>query len=116
MVATTELPGAAGELGDELVCAIELARLAGIEVMKVRGGGDLGVEMKMGDEPVTVADKRASDLIMAALATRFPADPVVSEEAAMPDSILATSNAGRLWLIDPIDGTKDFIKGTDGFA
>jgi 3'(2'), 5'-bisphosphate nucleotidase len=111
-VAVTNLPGARGELGAELVAAIELAHAAGIEVMKLRGG-ELDVEMKAGNEPVTIADKRASELIVEGLAQRFPHDPVVSEEVPSAE---ATLRSPRLWLIDPIDGTKDFIRGSDGFS
>jgi 3'(2'), 5'-bisphosphate nucleotidase len=111
-VAVTNLPGIDGELGAELAVAIDLARAAGVEVMKLRGG-ELGVEMKLGDEPVTIADKLANELIVNALAQRFPHDPVVSEE--LP-SIEATLRAPKLWLVDPIDGTKDFIRGSDGFS
>lgn len=111
MAVTSNFPGTQGELGTELVAALELARAAGALVMKYRGG-ELDIEMKAGDEPVTIADKAASDLIMAGLASRF-ADPIVSEEAVVADGILASP---RLWLIDPIDGTKDFIRGSDGFA
>jgi 3'(2'), 5'-bisphosphate nucleotidase len=102
---------AATELADELAAAIELARTAGAEVLTLRGG-ELGVEMKSGNEPVTIADKRASDIIVTGLRARF-ADPVVSEEAAIADGALT---AARLWLVDPIDGTKDFIRGEDGYA
>ncbi len=94
----------------ELAAALELARAAGDEVLKLRGG-ELGVEMKPGDEPVTVADKRASDLIVHGLAARFPSDPVISEEAQFTGLAPA-----RMWLVDPIDGTKDFIRGSDGFS
>ncbi|MGE5186689.1 MAG: 3'(2'),5'-bisphosphate nucleotidase CysQ family protein [Acidobacteriota bacterium] len=94
----------------ELDAALELARAAGELVMKLRGG-ELAVEMKPGDEPVTVADKRASQLIVDGLHARFPADPVISEEA--PGQTLVPA---RMWLVDPIDGTKDFIRGSDGFS
>ncbi len=107
-----KLPGEEGELGRELRAAVDLARAAGAEVLALRGG-ELGVEMKLGNEPVTIADKRASELIVAGLAARFPADPVISEELA--DSTRALG-AARVWMVDPIDGTKDFIRGTDGFA
>jgi 3'(2'), 5'-bisphosphate nucleotidase len=96
----------------ELARAIELARLAGAEVLRMQRG-ELGVEMKPGDEPVTIADRRASELIVAGLAASFPDDPVISEELApAPDAL----GAPRLWLIDPIDGTKDFIRGEDGYS
>lgn len=111
----TDLPGTRGELGSELIAALELARAAGVEVMKFRGG-ELGVEMKVGDEPVTLADKRASELIVAGLRERFPDDIVISEELAIGDGELAYATSSRAWLIDPIDGTKDFIRGSDGFS
>lgn len=96
----------------ELDVALALAREAGLEVVRLRKAG-LDVEMKLGDEPVTAADRRASELILAGLAEAFPADPVISEEAPPPPGALA---ADRKWFVDPIDGTKDFIRGTDGFA
>lgn len=106
------LPGETGPYGRELVCAIALARTAGTEVVRLRTG-DLVVDMKPGDEPVTVADRRASEIIVAGLASAFPDDPVISEELPSSSGMLAPS---RLWLVDPIDGTKDFIRGGDGFA
>ncbi|MBA3457055.1 MAG: 3'(2'),5'-bisphosphate nucleotidase CysQ [Deltaproteobacteria bacterium] len=92
--------------------AIELARIAGTEVVRLRTG-ELVVDMKPGDEPVTAADRRASELIVAGLAAAFPGDPIISEELPSSASMLDTP---RVWLIDPIDGTKDFIRGGDGFA
>jgi 3'(2'), 5'-bisphosphate nucleotidase len=111
-VPVTNLPGLDGPLGSELAVALDLARAAGKLVMQFRGG-ELGVEMKGGDEPVTVADKRANQLIVDGLAKRFPRDPVVSEELPAAE---ATLRAPRLWLVDPIDGTKDFIRGSEGFS
>ena len=96
----------------ELDVALALAREAGAEVVRMRPG-DLGVEMKPGDEPVTLADKRASELITAGLARAFVDDPIISEEAPPPPGALG---APRAWFIDPIDGTKDFIRGGDGFS
>ena len=99
-------------LGEELACALDLARRAGDLVRRLQGG-ELGVEMKPGDEPVSIADRRASELIVAGLAAAFPGDPVISEE--LPPAPGAFG-APRLWLVDPIDGTKDFIRGEDGYA
>ena len=101
------------QLSRELETALSLAREAGAEVVSIRDAGGLGIEMKPGDEPVTIADKRASELILEGLARAFPGDLVISEEAEPPPGALA---ADRKWFIDPIDGTKDFIRGTDGFA
>lgn len=105
-------PGDHGAYGRELVRAMELARIAGTEVVHLRNGG-LTVEMKPGDEPVTVADRRASELIVEGLVAAFPADALISEELPTAEGALA---APRVWLVDPIDGTKDFIRGGDGFA
>jgi 3'(2'), 5'-bisphosphate nucleotidase len=98
------------ELERELAAALMIARAAGDEVLRMRGG-ELGVEMKPGDEPVTLADKHANELIVNALASRFPGELIISEEA--PPEALAPE---RMWLVDPIDGTKDFIRGADGFS
>ncbi len=96
----------------ELARAIELARLAGSEVMRMQRG-ELQVEMKPGDEPVTAADRRASEMIVAGLAASFPGDPIISEELVPEPGALG---APRFWLVDPIDGTKDFIRGEDGYS
>ena len=96
----------------ELATAIELARLAGAEAARMQRG-ELGIEMKPGDEPVTLADRRASELIVAGLAAAFPSDPIISEELPPAPGALG---APRFWLVDPIDGTKDFIRGEDGYS
>ena len=99
----------------EIEIASQLARAAGALAVGIRDRGPaaLGVEHKAGDEPVTVADRAASDLIVAGLRAAFPDDCVVSEEST---DDLARLTAARVWYVDPIDGTKDFIRGSDGFA
>jgi 3'(2'), 5'-bisphosphate nucleotidase len=104
---------AAAELRRELGVAMELARKAGAEVWRVQRGGELGVELKAGDEPVTIADRLSSEMIVDGLTRAFPGDPLISEELPAAPGALGSS---RLWLIDPIDGTKDFIGGYDGYA
>lgn len=100
---------------DELQCAAELARTAGALVVAIRDRGHEALEVasKAGDEPVTVADHAASELVVSGLRRRFPDDIVVSEELPADDARLT---AERVWYVDPIDGTKDFIRGEDGFA
>ena len=100
-------------LARELEVALELAKQAGVEALRIQRGGELGVEMKPGNEPVTVADRRASELIVAGLAESFPRDPIISEELPPAPGALG---APRYWLVDPIDGTKDFIRGEDGYS
>ena len=96
----------------EIEIASRLAREAGALIMRYRDG-DLKVELKEGDEPVTIADRRSSDLIVAGLKRHFPDDVIISEENA---DNLRRLEARRVWYIDPIDGTKDFIRGEDGFC
>jgi 3'(2'), 5'-bisphosphate nucleotidase len=107
------LPGLDSGLGRELEVAMRLAREAGAIVLEVRTSADLNVELKAGDEPVTIADKRSSELVMRGLHDAFPDDVVISEES---DDDLARLTAKRVWYIDPIDGTKDFIAGRPGFS
>ncbi len=101
-----------GEYARELEVAGRLSRSAGGLAMGYRGG-DLEIQLKPGDEPVTVADKKASDLIVGGLQAAFPNDVVISEENADDPQRLT---AKRVWYVDPIDGTKDFIRGEDGFC
>jgi 3'(2'), 5'-bisphosphate nucleotidase len=73
----------------------------------------LQIERKPGDEPVTDADRAASELIVQRLRQAFPADAILSEE--LPDDG-ARFRESRVWMVDPIDGTRDFINGDTGFA
>ena len=99
-------------LDRELATAFALTREAGAEVLAMQRG-TLNVEMKPGDEPVTLADRRGSEIIVGGLAKAFPDDPVISEEAPPPPGAQAGS---RLWLVDPIDGTTNFMHAMPHFA
>ncbi len=75
----------------------------------------MDVDRKAGDEPVTRADREASDVILAGLGREFPCDIFISEEA--PDDPRRLRDPGaRIWFIDPLDGTNDFIRGRVGFS
>ena len=73
------------------------------------------VEAKTDGSPVTAADRAAERIIVEALSTLTPDIPVVAEEAmaagAMPDV-----SAGRFWLVDPLDGTREFVKRNGEFT
>jgi 3'(2'), 5'-bisphosphate nucleotidase len=109
-----KLPGLFGRLGKELLLALDLARDVGGEVLRMRAG-ELGVEMKAGNEPVTKADRVASEIIVKGIRAQFPDDAIISEELPQLPATL-DAKAARMWLVDPIDGTKDYIKGWDGFS
>ncbi|MCU1279984.1 MAG: inositol monophosphatase [bacterium] len=96
----------------ELDTAIDLARSAGAIIRGLHGSG-IAVDTKADDSPVTQADREANALIVAALTFAFPGDGLLSEELPDDGSRLVRP---RVWMIDPLDGTKDFIRGRDGFA
>lgn len=89
-----------------------LARRAGDLVVAIRNEGFV-VDYKLGEEPVTRADREASGLVVGGLSAAFPSDVVISEELEVDP---ARTTAERVWYVDPIDGTRDFIRGDDGFA
>ncbi len=76
---------------------------------------DLAVERKADSSPVTEADRRAEDLILARLARLFPKIPTISEEAAENGGVPKAAPA-RFFLIDPLDGTKGFVRGAESFT
>jgi 3'(2'), 5'-bisphosphate nucleotidase len=96
----------------ELEAALDIAGQAAKLVLRHRAAG-LIVDSKPGDEPVTDADHAANTLIVDHLRATFPADVVLSEE--IPDDRSRLGQA-RVWMVDPIDGTRDFILGDTGFA
>jgi 3'(2'), 5'-bisphosphate nucleotidase len=100
----------------QLLAAITgIARRAGQEILEVYGGGEILATAKADDSPLTVADLRAHRLIEDALQALTPEIPVLSEEAAdMPYS--ERSRWPRYWLVDPLDGTKEFISRNGQFT
>jgi 3'(2'), 5'-bisphosphate nucleotidase len=102
-----------GEFERELRECVELARRAG-EAALAFYGKPIRVEHKGEfDEPVTQADRAVNELIVRHLRESFPEDGVLAEESA--DTAERLSRA-RVWMIDPVDGTKGFIAGTGDFA
>ncbi|RMG46368.1 MAG: 3'(2'),5'-bisphosphate nucleotidase CysQ [Acidobacteria bacterium] len=97
---------------EELALSVSLARQAGREIMRWFGGS-FAVERKSDDSLVTPADHAADELIRAGIAAKFPADAILSEETA--DDVVRLSSE-RLWLVDPLDGTKHFAAGRKEFA
>lgn len=92
---------------------IPLIREAGRVVMDVYGSA-FDVETKGDDSPVTEADRRAEAVILAGLRALTPTIPVVAEEAAAAGEIPDVSTC--FWLVDPVDGTKEFISRNGEFT
>jgi 3'(2'), 5'-bisphosphate nucleotidase len=93
--------------------AAGLARQAAEAVMAVRAAG-FAVERKRDFSPVTAADRIAEALIADGLRDGAPDIPVVAEEAV--EAAPMGAPAGRFWLVDPLDGTREFAAGLDHFA
>jgi 3'(2'), 5'-bisphosphate nucleotidase len=93
---------------------LEIARQAA-EVVREIYEGAYDVEMKGPDDPVTTADKRANQIICDALRQAFPACPVVAEESE-PTAYGDYRRAERFFLVDPVDGTREFVKRTGEFV
>lgn len=74
---------------------------------------NVSVSIKSGNEPVTEADHAANDFIMENLEKTFPEDLIISEERADNPERL---RAKRFWLVDPLDGTKEFLARNGEFS
>ncbi len=98
-----------------LAIAIESAKKSGVEVMKHYHRGDYTSELKYDNSPVTSADIAANDVLMAQLKTLTPDIPIISEEVGSFD-IEQRKHWQKYWLLDPIDGTGEFILGSGDFA
>jgi myo-inositol-1(or 4)-monophosphatase len=103
-------------LSEDLQYVTELARAAGALVLENYGKVDR--LLKRHSEAVTDADRASQKLIAAGLKRRFPNDGIVGEENDTGDAITfeVTNPKGRNWVIDPIDGTNNFIAGLSAFA
>jgi len=101
-----------GELSEELTVATRLAREAGATIMRVYAT-DFSVAYKGKGDPVTQADQLANDLIVKGLQKAFPTDLIVAEESPPPSESLTAS---RVWYVDPLDGTKEFIAKNGEFS
>lgn len=105
-----------GQFADELETAIALAHKAAVRIMDFYNTSFV-VEEKLGldnyAEPVTEADRQASEIVVAGLRESFPDDGILSEELIDTSERLALK---RAWIIDPIDGTYGFVNRTGDFA
>lgn len=100
------------DLRKELELAVRLAREAGT-IVNTFYVGSSEVEYKSPDEPVTEADRSANQHIVSRIRAAFPDDGLLSEESK---DDLARLQKERVWIIDPLDGTKEFIARNGEFS
>ncbi len=93
------------EVADDLELALRLADAADVLTLDRFQAADLHVEAKPDDTPVTDADKAVESMIRDQLAAARPGDAVLGEEEGL------VGDARRRWILDPVDGTKNFMRG-----
>ena len=97
-----------------LATALQAAREAAEAILEVYAS-DFAVAHKGDRSPVTLADAKAEAAILRRLETAFPAIPAISEERTDKEGLPA-SIPDRFWLVDPLDGTKEFINRNGEFT
>src|SRR3954471_13805929 len=107
-------------LNHDLQYAVELARQAGRGVLEQYGKVErlTKTHAAANQEAVTEADRASQRVIVAGLRRRFERDGIIGEESETGTSITFECHdpMGRNWVIDPIDGTNNFIAGLGSFA
>lgn len=96
---------------DDLAVALALADRADAVTLARFGALDLQVDTKPDLTPVTDADRAVETELRSALAHDRPGDSIVGEEFGG-----STTFSGRQWVVDPIDGTKNFVRGVPVWA
>jgi len=102
-----------GPLHAELAVAVQAARDAGAVILRHYGSIAAEAAAKPDGTPITRADLEANDLLVAALRAAFPDDGLLSEESVDDGGRLGRR---RVWIVDPLDGTRDFVEHTGDFA
>lgn len=95
---------------DDLAFALRLADAADVVTMQRFGALDLRVDTKPDLTPVSDADRAAEDLLRELIAAERPDDAIIGEELG------ASEPATRTWILDPIDGTKNYVRGVPVWA
>ncbi|MFC3122625.1 3'(2'),5'-bisphosphate nucleotidase CysQ [Agaribacter flavus] len=102
-------------IAELLEIAKDIAVKAGEEVLQIYDKGEFESYEKEDESPVTSADYRANEIIVEALTRLTPKIPIMSEETDIP-ALNDRENWRRYWLIDPIDGTQEFIARSGDFT
>jgi len=94
---------------------IDIAYQAGREILDIYNNDNIGIELKLDDSPLTIADKKANEIICKGLNDLTPDIPIISEEnKEIPYD--TRKYFELLWMVDPLDGTKEFIKRNGEFT
>lgn len=100
---------------NKLKSIISILAIAGESILAVYSSDNFSTELKADNSPVTRADKASSKIINEGLMKLFPTIPILDEENAIPD-YETRKNWEKYFLVDPLDGTKEFIKRNGEFC
>lgn len=100
------------DLRDLLAVATDAARLAGRHTLRYFGDASLAIDAKADESPVTRADTESEEMLRAEIGKRFPRHAIIGEEYGSTGS----SDARVRWVLDPLDGTKSFVRGVPLYA
>ena len=96
----------------ELNCALEAAKLASVAILEIYHT-NFDVSLKKDKSEVTEADIKSNKIILHVLSKQFPEYAILSEETRDNKERL---NNDYCWIVDPLDGTRDFVNHTDSFS
>jgi histidinol-phosphatase len=99
------------DVSSRLACALAATRSAAAATLRWFAAADLAVSLKADRSPVTEADRAAEALLRETLLAAFPQDAFLGEETGA-----TAGSSGFEWVVDPIDGTKSFIRGVPLYA
>lgn len=107
---------ALASIADLVPAVLRIGFMASAAIMRVYDS-EFAVEHKADDSPLTLADREAHHLITTSLHALTPEIPVLSEESSAEQHAFATrSRWSRLWLVDPLDGTREFVNRNGEFT
>ncbi len=95
-----------------------ILKIAGDAVMayyRADNSTDYHIELKPDNSPITLADIASNNILLSFLSKKYPHIPVISEESSIADYEFR-KNYDYVWLLDPLDGTKEFINKSDEFS
>lgn len=97
------------------LAVVDVAQAAGLAIMQIYNSADFELEYKEDNSPLTAADLAAHQTIVEALQVLTPQYPILSEESATL-AFAERSQWQTYWLVDPLDGTREFIKRNGEFS
>jgi len=103
------------EITERLPDLLEVVRTADIAVMGVYDSGNVAVEVKSDLSPLTQADIASHHILIKGIQELFPDVPIISEEGDAEENRVRLRSE-HFWLVDPLDGTGEFIKRSGHFA